>query len=303
MYIFAEIISQEHKELYDMSNGNTRYFLMNLLRRHRISVTDENGREVWYSLGRPLRWGLYLLGAVVVIFVATLALSAYTPLLNIFPGYDGIAARERMIEQIIRLDSLERELDYMRVYTDNVAQVMEGRRPVVRSLTPTEQDRIASDKEIVAPSAMDSLLRSQMEGSGRYGIGGPTSDAKSAGAQILRPVDECLVAKGFSPSTGLYGVRLTVPESRGVRAVQAGTVILSTLEPDGYTVQIQHSAGFISTYRSLGEALKQTGERVEGGEAIGTTRSDITTEGGKREIEIQFWFDGVAVDPENYIVF
>lgn len=286
-----------------MSNGNTRYFLMNLLRRHRVSVTDENGREVWYSLHRPLRWGLYIISAVAIIFAATLCLAAYTSILNILPGYDGIAARERLVEQIIRLDSLERELDYMRVYTDNVAQVMEGRRPVVRSLTPTEQDRIASDKEIVAPSAMDSILRSQMENPGRYGIGGPTTDAKSPGAQILRPVDECLVVKGFTPSAGLYGVRLTVSADRDVRAVQAGTVILSTLEPEGYTVQIQHSAGFISTYRSLGEALKTTGERVEGGEAIGTTRSDITTEGGKREIEIQFWFDGVAVNPENYITF
>ncbi len=285
-----------------MSNGNTRYFLKNLLKRHRVSITDENQREVWYSIHRPLRWGLYTLLAVVVIFAATLILSAYTSILNILPGYDGIAAREMMIENIIRLDSLERELGYMKTYTENVAQVMEGRRPVVRSLTPTEQDRIASDKEIVAPSAMDSLLRSQMEGSGRYGLNTSPNDSKSVGAQILRPVDDYIVAKRFAPSTGLYGIRLTAPEARQVSAVQAGTVVLSAHDTEGYTLQIQHSGGFISTYRGLGEALKTTGERVEGGEAIGTTRN-TTSEGGKRDIEVQFWFNGVAVNPENYITF
>lgn len=286
-----------------MSNGNTRYFLRNLLRRHRISVTDENGREVWYSLRRPLNWGLYALLAILVIFVATLILSAYTSILNILPGYDGIAARERMIENIIRLDSLERELGYMKVYTENVAQVMEGRRPVVRSLTPTEQDRIASDKDIVPPSAMDSLLRSQMEGTGRYGLNTSPEQTKSVGARILKPVDGCLVAKKFAPAAGLYGTRLTIPEVSEVRAVQAGTVLLAIHEPEGYTIQIQHSSDFVSIYRGLGEALKSTGERVKDGEAIGTTRDELSTETGKREIEVQFWFGGRAVDPESYITF
>lgn len=286
-----------------MSNGNTRYFLRNLFRRHRVSVTDENQREVWYSIHRPLRWVLYLLAAVAVVFTATLILAAYTGVLNIVPGYEGLAAREKMIENIIRLDSLERELGYMKVYTENVAQVMEGRRPVVRSLTPTEQDRIASDKEVVPPSEMDSLLRSQMESSGRYGLNTSREGGKSAGAHILRPVEGCTVAKKFAPSRGRYGTLLTVHEVRQVSAVEAGTVLLSVHEPEGYTVQIQHSDNFVSTYRGLGEALKHTGERVEGGEAIGTTRDELSSERVQRDIEVQFWFDGVAVDPENYITF
>lgn len=286
-----------------MSNGNTRYFLQNLLKRHRVSITDENEREVWYSIHRPLRWGIYVLLATLVVFILTLLLSAHTSILNLVPGYDGLAAREKMIENIIRLDSLERELDYMRVYTENVAQVMEGRRPVVRTLSPTEQDKLASDKQTVPPSEMDSLLRSQMENAGRYGLNTNPSGAKSAGAQILNPVDGCTVAKRFSPSTGLYGVRLSVPEVRQVCAVQGGTVLLAIHEPEGYTVQIQHSSDFVSIYRGLGEALKTTGERVEAGEAIGTTRDELPTEGGAREIEVQFWFGGGAVNPENFISF
>ena len=93
-----------------MANGNLRYMLRNLGKRHRISITDEAGKEVWYSFSTALRTLLYSLLAVVVVFVASLLVAAYTKVLDIVPGYDGITSRERMIENIIRLDSLEREL-------------------------------------------------------------------------------------------------------------------------------------------------------------------------------------------------
>lgn len=285
-----------------MSNGNTRYLLRNLLKRHRISITDLNGREVWYSFSTALRVGLYLLLAAIIIFIASLFVAAYTKVLDIMPGYDGITSREKMVENIIRLDSLQRELDYMQVYAENVAQIMEGRSPVVRTLTPTDEERVATNKEVVAPSELDSLLRQQLEGSGRYALNTKPERPRLSNQEILRPVDASVV-EHFSPATGLYGTRLSVSSIQQVAAVQGGTVVLSILEPDGYTVQIQHSAGFISTYRGLGQAHKSVGQRVMAGEAIGATWNEDTATGGAAEMEIQFWFDGNAVDPENYISF
>lgn len=286
-----------------MANGNLRYMLRNLGKRHRISITDEAGKEVWYSFSTALRTLLYSLLAVVVVFVASLLVAAYTKVLDIMPGYDGITSRERMIENIIRLDSLERELGYMQVYAENVAQIMEGRSPVVRTLTPTSEEKITSNKEVVAPSELDSLLRAELEGSGRYGLNTRPERQKITNAEILRPV-EAQVVEHFSPAAGRYGTRLAVENIQQVCAVQEGTVVLTTLEPEGYTIQIQHSSNFISTYRGLGQAHKQQGERVEAGEAIGSTWMEESADAQtSAEMEIQFWFDGNAVDPENYIRF
>lgn len=285
-----------------MANGNIRYMLRNLSKRHRISITDEAGKEVWYSFSTALKVFLYALVAVVVVFVASLFVAAYTKVLDIMPGYDGITSREKMIENIIRLDSLERELGYMQVYAENVAQVMEGRSPVVHSMQPTSDDKITSDKEVVAPSTIDSLLREELEGTGRYGLNTRPERQKITNAEILVPV-RGEVLEPFSPAAGRYGTRLSVGGIEQVCAVQDGTVILATLEPEGYTVQIQHSSNFVSTYRGLGQAHKQQGERVEAGEAIGSTWNNDTAEGGPTEMEIQFWFDGNAVNPENYIRF
>ena len=276
--------------------------LRNLGKRHRISITDEGGKEVWYSFTTVLRTLLYGLGVVVVVFVASLLVAAYTKVLDILPGYDGITSREKMIENIIRLDSLERELGYMQVYAENVAQIMEGRAPVVRTLAPTEDEKITSEKEVVTPSAMDSLLRRELEGAGRYGLVTRPEKQRITNAEILRPVAGEVVER-FSPASGLYGVRISTGAIQQVCAVQDGTVVISTLEPEGYTVQIQHSANFLSTYRGLGQSHKGVGVRVKAGEAIGTTWNDDTASGGKAELEIQFWFDGSAVNPENYITF
>ena len=285
-----------------MANGNIRYILKNLGKRHRISITDEGGKEVWYSFSTALRTALYALLAVAVVFIASLLVAAYTKILDIVPNYDGITSRERMIENIIRLDSLERELGYMQVYAENVAQIMEGRSPVVRTLSPISEDKITSNKEVIAPSSLDSLLRGELEGTGRYGLNTRPEKQKITNAEILLPV-KAEVLESFSPASGRYGVRLSVGSIEQVSAVQDGTVILTTLEPEGYTIQIQHSSNFISTYRGLGQAHKSVGDRVVAGEAIGSTWNEETSAGEASEMEIQFWFDGAAVNPENYIRF
>ena len=76
--------------------------------------------------------------------------------------------------------------------------------------------------------------------------------------------------------------------------------MIALLQAEGYTVQIQHPGNFISTYRCLGQAHKSVGDKVKGGEAIGSTWESTADAG---EVELQLWFDGVAVDPENYITF
>lgn len=287
-----------------MASGNLRYFIRHMKVRHRISMTDAEGVEVWYSyqtiwkiVGRVALW-------VAVVFVASLLIAAFTKVLDIVPGYEGIRSRETMIENIIKLDSLERELAYMTVYTENVAQVMEGKGPVIRTLNPQEEERIVKEKELVAPSDIDSLLRSQLEGTGRYGHKKDKSGqkVKMSNMEMLSPVKASVVEK-FAPADGRYGVRLAIRDIQQVCAVQDGTVVMCVWEPEGYTIQIQHSANLLTIYRGVGQAHKQVGDRVDGGQAIGATWNEETTEGGATTIGLELWYDGVAVDPEQYLVF
>ena len=287
-----------------MASGNLRYFIRHLNVRHRISMTDTEGREVWYSYQTIWKIvGRVALG-VAVVFVASLLIAAFTKVLDVVPGYEGIRSRETMIENIIKLDSLERELAYMTVYTEHVAQVMEGKGPVIRTLNPQEEERIVKEKELVAPSDIDSLLRSQLESKGRYGLQKEKSGqkVKMSNMEMLSPVKASVVEK-FAPADGRYGVRLAISDIQQVCAVQDGTVVMCVWEPEGYTIQIQHSANLLTIYRGIGQAHKQVGDRVDGGQAIGATWNEDSAEGTTTTIGLELWYDGVAVDPEQYLVF
>ncbi|MDY3979309.1 MAG: peptidoglycan DD-metalloendopeptidase family protein [Tidjanibacter sp.] len=289
-----------------MSNGTFKYFMRNMAKRHRVAVDDPEGNEVWYAYTSVFRMIAVVLAAVAVVFVATLVLAAYTRVLNIVPGYDGIRNREMMIENIIRLDSLERQLASMSAYTDNVAQIMEGRAPVMRSLKPQDQDKIATEKSLVPPSSVDSLLRSQMESGGRYGLNtAAVADSKERLQQIqlLTPV-KGVVVRSFSPSMGSYGTLVEPSDVQQVLAVQNGTVIVNSLDPDGYTIEVQHSGDIVSIYKGIGQSHKSVGDKVGAGEALGSSWSGNPADKERPEqVEIQLWYNGTPLDPEKYILF
>ena len=156
----------------------------------------------------------------------------------------------------------------------------------------------------MAPSDIDSLLRKQLESAGRYGLkkekGG--EKVKISNMEMLSPVKASVVEK-FAPADGRYGVRLAIRDIQQVCAVQDGTVVMCVWEPEGYTIQIQHSANLLTIYRGVGQAHKQVGDRVDGGQAIGATWNEDSAEGGETTIGLELWYDGVAVDPEQYLVF
>ena len=146
------------------------YLLRNFTKKHRVSVRDrELEREVWYMYISPMRMVLAVLGVLLVMFAVVVTGVVYTPVLDTLPGYPGKKAREILLANIERIDSLEYSLRIMQAYSDNVALIMEGKtppadRPADRDDTP------ASEKTLVPPSAADSLLRAQLEGDGRFAL-------------------------------------------------------------------------------------------------------------------------------------
>ncbi len=287
-----------------MRNGTLKYLLGNFRKRHRLSMSDSDGNEVWYSYFTAVKMTGWIVFGALAVFIATLLIAAYTKVLDIVPGYQGIRSREQMVENIVRLDSLERELRYMTVYTDNVAQIMEGRAPVIRSMKPQDEDKITSDKSIIPPSEADLILRGKLEGTGRYALSAAqqADKEKFQNLELLRPVQGQVTLR-FSPADLRYGTTVTVSDIQQVAAVQDGTVISDIWEPDGYTVQVQHSGNFISIYKGLGQSHKKVGDRVKAGEAIGVTWNEDTSSGNATEVEIQLWYDGKPINPEQYISF
>ncbi len=264
--------------------------------KQKLAILDgDDGATKWYMYISPARIVVGLLTFVLLVIVAVVLLIAYTPVMDTIPGYPGSRSREALIENIMRLDSLEREMANLTVYSNNIDMIMEGKTPVVRNVERIGDSIQIQDKTLVAPNAADSLLRARMEGDGAYSLAGSVSAsrAQSVAPDLVPPV-KGVVNKEFSPVEGLYGVEIATADQSPVVAVREGTVILNVWTPgDGYLVQIQHADNLVSIYRHMSESRITVGTRVKAGEVIGTAGPLV----------FELWNNGTAVDPANYIAF
>lgn len=267
-----------------------------------LNATDNS--EEWHIHISPASGFAAIFAFVLLLFILTLSLVAYSPVLEMLPGYRTAAdrSRESLAHNIIRLDSMERMIGDMMTYNENIALILEGRTPVARTIDAS-QDSLHATKVLVMPSAEDSLLRAQMEGDGPYALSGRT-DMRSSVREALdftRPV-EGIVTDRFDLGAGRFGIRIAAAAAERVAAIDKGTVVQSLWTPEsGYTVIIQHADNLLSVYRGLSQALAQTGQSVQRGDLVGYNAEVV--EGEVRLFEFELWSNGKPVDPEGYILF
>lgn len=285
------------------SNRNIVYFYRNFNKKHRLSLRKEHDDvEVWYMHTSPLEFIGGALAVVLIIFFVVLALAAYTPILELVPGYKGNESRELMIRSIMRVDSIERRLNEIQLYTNDVSRILDGKTPVSAN-QPAASDSVVVKTELVKTNKADSILRSQMEGSGIYSLNLSPARRTSSSMELTAPV-KGIIATHFNPKESHYGTGVATAASQQVLAVDDGTVTMSVWTPgSGYTIQIQHPDNLISIYKNAARALHPVGTRVRSGEVIGYTAEGISGEDGKGLIEIELWHNGVPVDPESSILF
>ncbi len=267
-----------------------------------LNATDNS--EEWHVHLSPASAFAAIVAFVLLLFILTLSLVAYSPVLEMLPGYRTAAdrSRESLAHNIIRLDSMERMMNDMMTYNENIALILEGRTPVVRTVDAS-QDSLHATRMLVMPSVEDSLLRAQMEGDGPYALSGRSDTRRSVreALDLTRPV-EGIITDRFDIAAGRLGIRIAAPAAERIAAIDKGTVIQSLWTPEsGYTVIIQHGNDLLSVYRGLSQSLAQAGQSVQAGDLVGYNAE--TADGDVRLFEFELWNNGKPVDPEGYIVF
>lgn len=267
-----------------------------------LSVEDKS--EEWHVLVSPAGAFAAFLALAFLIFVIILVLVAYTPIIEFLPGYksDAVRSRESLMNNIMKLDSMERRMNDMLTYNENIVLIINGKTPAVRTTIAT--DSIHRNKALVAPSAEDSLLRAQMEGNGAYGLHTTVAQRQPGhdDMEMTVPVDG-IITSHFDIRDGKFGIRMASASMSPVMATADGTVLTSIWTPDkAYIIEIQHPNGLISVYRNLSQTIVTKGQSVRGSEVIGYSASERADD-GSAQFGFELWKGGKAVDPEGYIVF
>lgn len=271
--------------------------------KRQLSMRDRSSDEPHWKVNMtPIGMISGITALVVIIFVVLMLLMAYTPILEIFPGYRtrSEAMHDSLVESIMRVDSMERSMGRMLEYNDAVTKIINGTTPTLHSTVTT--DSVQYDKTTVLPSRADSLLRSILERSeGVYSLQN-TKEANPVAAMFRAPMYGTVARSFDAPDSSFDIVIMGIDSDRTVMSVENGTVVGVTPGTAGHTsIIIQHSNGYVSIYKNLGEALVRKGEIVQSGTVIG--RQAVSEDGKTIDLGFELWRSGTAVDPERYILF
>ncbi len=277
----------------------------NFFRKRRIAWLNAQSREEEGHIHlSPAGTVAACVSLLLLLFITVLTLVAYTPVLEFLPGYrtEATRSRESLIQNIFRLDSMERVMNDMLTYNRNIAMIMAGKTPVARTIVSSDSTR--TSKILVMPSAEDSLLRAQMEGDGPYSLERAAATRRSLreAIELITPT-EGVVSDHFNIEEGRFGVRITTQSADRVTAIDNGTVIASIWSPDaGYQLTIQHRGNLVAHYKHLSQPSVVVGQAVRAGELVGYTATYAEGEEPK-PFAFELWDNGKAVDPEGFILF
>ena len=274
-------------------------WLGGIVRKRQITVID-NDEQQWQAELSPVRLTAIGIAIVTLIFGVLLILIAYTPLLDLMPGYRTNAgrAREMLIRSIVRIDSLERKMNDMLTYNENRILVVSGKTPAMQSV---KSDSLHRSKSFISPSKEDSLLRKKIENDERYRLNGANINPSHQNPLNAVAPMYGLLSERFN-AQGLLGVRINGAKDAQVSAIADGVVVHNEWSADsGHCIVIQHKNNYISIYRHLSGVLISKGTQVQGAQAIGYAGSENNEE--LSILEFELWREGKAVNPELYIIF
>lgn len=232
---------------------------------------------------------LVLLTGILLTAIITVCLISFTPLRTLMPGYGDIEQNTKYLELKDKITDLEAGVEVQQTYIKGLQQMFAG-----------ELDK-SKFAEGVIP------LEGQQSRAGAVEVSDSDRNSSKASVGLERthftsPVLGSISA-GYDVSIKHYGVDVLAAKGTAIKAIAPGVLVTSEWSIDsGNTLSIQHGNNTISIYKHNSALLKKVGDYVEAGEAVAIIGNSGTLSDGPH-LHFELWYQGVPVDPENYITF
>ena len=276
-------------------------FWRNFKFKYKLTITNENTLEEVVGIHVSKLNGLsVLLFAVTVIFLIAATIIAFTPLRNYLPGYMNSEVRELVVDNALRVDSLQQLLNRQNMYIMNIQDIFSGK---VKADTVASIDSltIVRSEELMERTEAEEQFRKQYEESERYNLTTMDNAQVTLGLVFYRPT-RGMISSSFDANGKHFGIDIAANPNESVLATLDGTVILSTYTAEtGYVIQVQHAQNIVSVYKHCGSLLKKVGDTVKAGEAIALVGNTGEKTTGPH-LHFELWSKGRALDPSKYIV-
>ena len=280
----------------------SKAFWNNIKFKYKLTIINENTLEEVVGIHvSKLNGFSVLLSVLTILFLIASVIIAFTPLRNYLPGYMNSEIRAQVVENALRVDSLQQLVDRQNLYIMNIQDIFSGK---VRIDSVQSMDTLTAMREdsLMERTKREEEFRRQYEETEKYNLTSITSQPDVDGLIFYRPT-RGMISSHFDADKKHYGTDIAANPNESVLATLDGTVILSTYTAEtGYLIEVPHNQDFVSVYKHCGSLLKRVGDKVQAGEAIALVGNSGTLTTGPH-LHFELWHKGSAVNPEKYIVF
>ena len=276
-----------------------------LSNKFRISIFNDTTHEVLFSFkGNGILSLLFLVFVVLLITGSVTALISFTSLREFIPGYPSAESRRDLIQNTIKLDSLQNEVNMWRLQLTNIQRVVTGKEPLkIDSILSLSQ---YSDPALTVSSLYskdDSLLRNTVLKEEQFNLSAQTHKIEQIEGLHFFPPVKGMITQEYNSAINHPFIDIAAPENSVVSSVLDGTVIAAEYsEQNGHIIQIQHDNNLISIYKHNAKLLKKVGDKVSAGSPISLVGNTGTLSTASH-LHFELWHKGAPVNPSDYIKF
>ena len=265
--------------------------------KYRIGIADPESlkelRSFQFSL---LGFVLSVLGLISLVFLFCILLFSFKPIKHFIFGIDNVESSSAFIQLNQQVIDLEQTLTDQRVYIDGLVNMLNGDQEFIKQANPQLMD--------MSPTALNTkpIEKTIIQNIEKETNTKESKDLRAKLMHLVSPVRGRMSAP-FNALQDHLGVDIIAPKNSPIVAVNEGVVINAawTIET-GNTISIQHSDNIISVYKHNSVLLKKEGDYVTTGEAIAIIGNSGEQTTGPH-LHFELWFQGVPLDPVQYISF
>ena len=277
-------------------------FWKNFKFKYKLIIINENTLEEVAGVRISKLNGVsVVLTMLLIVFLIAACIIAFTPLRNYLPGYVNSEVRGEIVENALRLDSLQEVLERQNLYIMNIQDIFSGQVRAdsvqnIDSLTTARQDTL------MERTKREEEFQREYEEREKYNLTTITSQHGVNGLILYRPT-RGIVSGHFDEEKEHWGTDIAANPNESVLATMDGTVVLNGYTPQvGYFIVLQHRNDLLSVYKHCGSLLKKMGDHAKAGEAIALVGNGVLSEKGPH-LHFELWYKGRPVDSEKHIVY
>ena len=251
-------------------------------------------------------WGyqsiIYVIAFFLIVFLFSFFLLGYSPVKQFLPQ-NIFQKKSEVINLILKIDSLEKDLLIKSLYIESLGAVLAGKESV--DVLNNDSIVIASFETLsLVPSKEDSILRSWVQNEDLYNIPEVVALPSSSLEDFVffKPIDGFIV-DSFSVKKKHFGVDIAANTNSLVKSTLDGVVILAewTYE-SGHILIIQHTENILSVYMHNSSISKGRNDLVRSGEVVGVVGNSGESSSGPH-LHFELWQNGAPINPLDYIDF